>query len=160
MSQRSTQQGFTLIELLVALTLLALIVSSAAPLVQLSAQRNKEQELKRSLWQIRDAIDAYKQAVDDGRIELSDDASGYPESLQILVDGVEDAQDPEHKKIYFLRRIPCDPFASDPSLSNAETWGLRSYESSFDDNSAGEDVYDVYSLSNGMGINQQPYKEW
>ncbi|MAX50831.1 MAG: general secretion pathway protein GspG [Methylophaga sp.] len=160
MPKRSTQQGFTLIELLVSLTLLALIVSSAAPLVQLSAQRNKEQELKRALWQIRDAIDAYKQAVDDGRIELSDDVSGYPQSLQILVDGVEDAQDPEHKKIYFLRRIPRDPFASDPSLSNAETWGLRSYESSFDDNSAGEDVYDVYSLSNGMGINQQPYKEW
>ncbi|WP_417541714.1 type II secretion system protein [Methylophaga thalassica] len=154
------QRGFTLIELLVALTLLALIVSSAAPLVQLSAQRNKEQELKRALWQIRDAIDAYKQAVDDGRIELSDDASGYPESLQMLVDGVEDAQDPEHKKIYFLRRIPRDPFASDPSLSNAETWGLRSYESSFEDKSAGDDVYDVYSLSNGMGINQQPYKEW
>lgn len=152
--------GFTLIELLVALVLLALIVTSAAPLMQLTVKRNKEQELKRALWQIRDAIDAYKEAVDDGRIEMSDDKSGYPRSLQQLVDGVENAQDPDNKKIYFLRRIPRDPFATDNSLSNAETWGQRSYANSFDEREGGEDVYDVFSLSKDIGINQQPYREW
>ena len=152
--------GFTLIELLVALVLLALIVTSAAPLMQMTVKRNKEQELKRALWQMRDAIDDYKEAVEDGRIEMSDDKSGYPSSLQELVDGVENAQDPDNKKIYFQRRIPRDPFATDDTLSNAETWGLRSYESSFDEGEAGEDVYDVYSLSNAIGINKQPYKDW
>lgn len=152
--------GFTLIELLVALVLLALIVTSAAPLMQMTVKRNKEQELKRALWQMRDAIDDYKEAVEDGRVELSDDKSGYPRSLQELVDGVENAQDPDNKKIYFLRRIPRDPFATDDTLSNAETWGLRSYESSFDEGEAGEDVYDVYSRSNAIGINKQPYREW
>ncbi|THK41207.1 type II secretion system protein [Methylophaga sp. SB9B] len=153
-------RGFTLIELLVALVLLALIVSSVAPLMQMTVKRNKEQELKRALWQMRDAIDAYKEAVEDGRIEMSDDKSGYPRSLQELVDGVENAQDPDNKKIYFLRRIPRDPFATNDKLSNAETWGLRSYESSFDEGEAGNDVYDVYSLSNAIGINKQPYRDW
>lgn len=156
----TNKRGFTLIELLVALMLLALIVTAAAPLMQMTAKRNKEQELKKSLWQIRDAIDAYKQAVDDGRVEKSDEQSGYPASLNELVEGVDDAQDPKHKKIYFLRRIPRDPFTNDDGLSNEKTWGLRSYESSFDEPEAGEDVYDVYSLSNGVGINQQPYREW
>jgi len=153
-------QGFTLIELLVALVLLALIVTSAAPLFQMTAKRNKEQELKKSLWQIRDAIDAYKQAVDDGLIERAVDQSGYPSTLSELVEGVENAQDPKHKKIYFLRRIPRDPFANDSALTNEETWGLRSYRSSFDEPKAGDDVYDVYSLSPEIGINQQPYREW
>jgi len=88
-------KGFTLIELLVSLVLLALLVSSAAPMVQLSAKRNKEQELKKSLWQIRDAIDHYKQAVDDGMIKKSIDQSGYPPSLKVLVVGVENIQDPK-----------------------------------------------------------------
>lgn len=160
MTIQKKTQGFTLIELLVALVLLALIVTSAAPLMQMTVKRNKEQELKRALWQMRDAIDDYKEAVEDGRIDMSDDKTGYPSSLQELVDGVENAQDPDNKKIYFLRRIPRDPFATDDSLSNAETWGLRSYESSFDEGEASDDVYDVYSLSNAIGINKQPYKEW
>lgn len=98
MTIQKKTQGFTLIELLVALVLLALIVTSAAPLMQMTVKRNKEQELKRALWQMRDAIDAYKEAVEDGRIEMSDDKSGYPSSLQELVDGVENAQDPDNKK--------------------------------------------------------------
>lgn len=153
-------RGFTLIELLVALVLLALIVTSAAPLMQMTVKRNKEQMLKKSLWQIRDAIDAYKQAVDDGQVEKSAEHSGYPSSLRELVDGVKNVQDPEHRKIYFLRRIARDPFTTDSTLSNEETWGLRSYESSFEDKYAGDDVYDVYSLSNDIGINKQPYREW
>lgn len=153
-------RGFTLIELLVSLVLLALLVSSAAPMMQLSAKRNKEQELKKALWQIRDAIDHYKQAVDDGLIKKSIDQSGYPPSLKALVVGVENTQDPKKRKIYFLRNIPRDPFANDSSLSADETWGKRSYTSSFQAPEAGDDVYDVYSLSGEIGINQQPYREW
>jgi len=153
-------KGFTLIELLVSLVLLALLVSSAAPMVQLSAKRSKEQELKKSLWQIRDAIDHYKQAVDDGLIKKSIDQSGYPPSLKVLVVGVENIQDPKKRKIYFMRNIPRDPFSNDTSLSADETWGKRSYMSSFQTPEAGDDVYDVHSLSNEIGINQQPYREW
>ncbi len=152
--------GFTLIELLVALVLLALLVTSAAPLMQLSAKRNKEQELKKSLWLIRDAIDAYKQATDDGLIKKSVDQSGYPASLQQLVSGVENIQDPKKRKIFFMRNIPRDPFATDATASAEETWGKRSYSSSFDQPAEGEDVYDVYSLSHEIGINQQAYSEW
>lgn len=153
-------QGFTLIELLVALVLFALIVTSAAPLVQMTEKRNKEQALRKALWQMRDAIDAYKQAVDDGLIEKPADHTGYPKSLSELVEGVENRQDPKHKKLYFLRRIPRDPFAHDNAMTNEETWGVRSYRSSFEEPKAGEDVYDVYSLSTGVGINQQAYRDW
>lgn len=152
--------GFTLIELLVALVLFALIVTSAAPMTQLTTKRNKEQELKKALWQIRDAIDEYKQAVDDGIVEKSPDHIGYPESLSELVEGVENAQDPKKRKRFFLRRIPRDPFAHDSTVTNEKTWGLRSYRSSFGEPKAGEDVYDVYSLSSDIGINQQPYRDW
>ncbi len=152
--------GFTLIELLVALVLLALLVTSAAPLMQLSAKRNKEQELKKSLWQMRDAIDAYKQAADDGLIKKSADQSGYPASLQQLVSGVENIQDPKKRKIFFMRNIPRDPFATDTTATAEETWGKRSYSSAFDKPEEGEDVYDVYSLSHEVGINQQAYSEW
>ena len=159
MSLRSNiHAGFTLIELLVALTLLALLVSAASPMLQLNAKRHKEQELKRALWQIRDAIDAYKQAVDDGQIKKSLDGNGYPSSLQILTEGVENNLDPKKRKLIFLRRIPRDQFADDDNLSNAQTWVIRSY-----DGAEGEfisDVYDVSSRSNQIGINQQPYLEW
>jgi general secretion pathway protein G len=157
---RKNLSGFTLIELLVALVLLALLVSSAAPLMQLNAKRNKEQALQKALWQIRDAIDAYKQAVDDGLIKASADQSGYPPSLNQLVLGVEKANDPNNKKIYFLRSIPRDPFSSDSSALPEETWGKRSYSSSFEKPEEGEDVYDVYSLSSEIGINGQAYSTW
>ena len=153
-------KGFTLIELLVALVLLALLMTAASPLMQLTAQRNKEQELKRALWQIRDAIDAYKQASDDGLIKKSVDQSGYPASLQQLVIGVENIQHPKKRKIFFMRNIPRDPFATDPTANADETWGKRSYNSSYDKPEEGEDVYDVYSLSHEVGINQQAYSEW
>lgn len=146
--------GFTLIELLVALVLLALLITSAAPMMQLTAKRNKEQELKKSLWQIRDAIDAYKQASDDGLIKKSADQSGYPSSLQQLVIGIENTQDSKKRKIYFMRNIPRDPFSNDNDLAADETWGKRSYASSFEAPEAGEDIYDVYSLSKEIGINQ------
>ncbi|MDI1298711.1 type II secretion system protein [Methylotenera sp.] len=160
MRASSNHKGFTLIELLVALVLLALLMTAASPLMQLTAQRNKEQELKKALWQIRDAIDAYKQASDDGLIKKSVDQSGYPASLQLLVSGVENIQDVKKRKIYFMRNIPRDPFSTETTANAEATWGKRSYASSYDKPEEGEDVYDVYSLSREVGINQQAYGEW
>jgi len=150
--------GFTLVELLVTLALLALLVTSASPVLQLNAKRDKERELKRALWQIRDALDAYKDAVDQGLIKKTANSSGYPPNLAILVTGVENAQDTKKKKLFFLRRIPRDPFAADATLSNAATWQLRAYDGALDE--MAQDVYDVSTRSPAMGINQQPYSEW
>ena len=152
------RKGFTLIELLVTLALLALLVTSASPVLQLNAKRDKERELKRALWQIRDALDAYKDAVDQGLIKKTAEGSGYPPNLAILVTGVENAQDTKKKKLFFLRRIPRDPFAADATLSNADTWRIRAYDGALDE--MAQDVYDVSSRSPAMGINQQPYSEW
>ncbi|GAB7128617.1 type II secretion system protein [Silvimonas sp. JCM 19000] len=153
-------RGFTLIELMVTLTILAVLATVALPLWQIGAQRNREEELQRDLLQIRAAIDAYKQAVDDGRINKSIDETGYPPTLNILVDGVKDLKDPTAKKIYFLRRLPRDPFCDCASRANDETWGKRSYASPPDSPQEGRDVYDVYSLSEGVGLNGVPYRQW
>jgi general secretion pathway protein G len=154
------RQGFTLIELLVTLVLLALIVTSAAPVVQLTIKRAKEQELKRALWQVRDAIDAYKQAVDDGLIKKSPEKSGYPPSLEALVKGIEVFKSGKKRQVYFLRRIPRDPFATDPDATASATWGKRSYASPHDEPKEGEDIYDIYSLSQDIGLDRRPYREW
>jgi general secretion pathway protein G len=134
--------GFTLIELVVSLAILALIATMAAPMGEVIVQRNKEQDLRKSLRQVREAIDAYKQANDEGH----------------MIKQV-DAKSPTPRKIFFLRRIPADPFA-DPSIPPAETWGMRSYASSAQNPSPGDDVYDIYSKSEGKGLNGVPYKEW
>lgn len=153
-------KGFTLIELVVTLAILGLLASMAAPLVGLSVQRSKEQELRTALRSIRNAIDTYHQAAIEGRIKLKD--NGYPETLQELVDGMPDLRDPAgKKKFYFLRRIPRDPMSPLPSdTPPEETWGLRAYQSPPDEPRPGEDVYDVYSLSQKKGINDKPYSQW
>lgn len=159
-------RGFTLIELLVTLTILALLASAAAPMMQLAAKRSKEQELRRALWEIRDAIDAYKQAVEDGLIVSSPDRSGYPPNLAVLVKGVVNSKDPKLRKLIFLRQVPRDPFATDETASNEATWRKRSYASSFEEEDSGfaelkdEDVYDVRSKSGSIGLNGRPYSEW
>ncbi|MBE9610404.1 type II secretion system protein [Chitinilyticum piscinae] len=156
----ANQRGFTLIELMVTLTILAVLASVALPLSQIAATRNREDQLRQALAQIRTGIDDYKKAADEGRVRKNLDDTGYPPTLQTLVDGVKDAKDPSGKMIYFLRRIPRDPFCDCPQQSNAETWGLRSYASAPDSPEAGKDVFDVYSNSRAIGLNGVPYREW
>jgi general secretion pathway protein G len=151
--------GFTLIELVVTVAILAVLASAALPLTQLTVQRAKENELRSALRQIRDAIDAFKQASDDGRIARRSDHSGYPPNLTVLVEGVRDARAPQEQQIYFLRRLPRDPFAA-AALAPEETWGRRSYDSPVNAPREGDDVYDVYSRAEGSGINGIPYRQW
>jgi general secretion pathway protein G len=153
------KNGFTLIELLVTVVIVAILATVAMPLSELSQQRAKEQELRQSLREIRMAIDTYKQAVDEGRVARSIDQSGYPPRLSVLVDGAPDIRSPGSKKIYFLRRVPRDPFAEDGADAES-SWGKRSYDSPADAPHAGKDVYDVYSLSGRTGMNGVPYREW
>lgn len=152
-------RGFTLIEILVTLAILGILASIAVPLVQINAQRAKEVELRAALREIRGGIDAYKQAVDDGRVPKAADESGYPKKLEDLSKGVEDQKSPSKQKIYFLRRIPRDPMAPSGG-SDSDSWGQRSYKSPPDDPKSGDDVYDVYSRSAAKGLNGVPYREW
>ena len=155
--------GFTLIELVITVAIVGLIATVAFPMAELAVQRSKERDLRDALQQIRTAIDAYKETIDDPRNSTKKDPSksSYPPSLQILVDGITDPTDPKgEKKIYFLRRLPRDPLATDPTLAADATWGKRSYQSPPDAPAEGEDVFDVYSLSEATGLNGIPYKQW
>jgi general secretion pathway protein G len=154
------QSGFTLIELVVTVVIVGILASAIVPLGQLTIKRAKEAELRAALREIRSALDAYKKAIDDGRLEKTVDASGYPSSLEVLVQGAPDIKDPKKQPIRFLRRLPRDPMYPDASASPQETWGKRSYASPVDMPSEGVDVYDVYSLSRESGLNGVPYKSW
>ena len=153
-------RGFTLIELVITLAIIGLLTSAAMPLAELVAKREKEAELRSAVRDIRNALDAYRRASQTGHIKMEPGASGYPPDLQSLYQGVEDEMSEKKVNLYFLRRIPRDPFFPDGSVAAEETWGLRSYQSPPDDPQPGDDVFDVHSLSTGTGLNGVPYRDW
>jgi general secretion pathway protein G len=144
-------RGFTIIELIVATALLVILTSLAIPLARVTIKREKERDLRRALWQMRDAIDRYKDAADRGAFQTKVDSQGYPPDLDTLVKGV----DVQGKKVRFLRRIPEDP------MTGGTDWGLRSMQDDPDSDSwGGQSVFDVYTKSEGIGLDGTPYKTW
>lgn len=153
-------QGFTLIELVVTVAIVGILASIAVPLGEVSLQRAKESELRSALRQIREALDSYKRASEEGRVQRRAGGSGYPRSLEELAGGVEDAKSPVQTKIFFLRRLPRDPFYPHADVPAADTWAKRSYASPPDAPAEGDDVFDVSSRSERVGLNGIAYREW
>jgi general secretion pathway protein G len=140
-----------MVELLVAMTILMILTATAAPIVKISIQRARERELRRDLWEMRDAIDRYKDAADRGAFQTKVDSQGYPPDLDTLVKGV----DANGKKIRFLRHVPIDP------MTGKDEWGLRAMKDDVDSDSwSGDSVFDVYSKSEGTGLDGTKYKTW
>ncbi len=158
-SKHRTNRGFTLIEMVIVVAIVGILATAAHPLLALQSRRQKEFELHQGLRSLRTALDAYRQAALEGKVPLPANDTGYPPDLESLVNGVPDASSPKERKVYFLRRMPRDPFA-DPATPAAQTWGLRSYDSPPDSPQAGRDVFDVYPRSEGVGLDGTPYREW
>lgn len=156
---RHPARGFTLIEMVIVVMIVGILASAAMPLAALQKRRSQEAELREGLRTLRLAIDAYKQAWEQGRIEKKPEDTGYPPNLEVLVQGVRDASHAKGARIYFLRRLPRDPFA-DPGVPAAQTWGLRSYASPPDAPAPGSDVFDVQVRSAGVGLDGSPYRRW
>lgn len=152
--------GFSLVELLVSAAILGVLASVAMPLAETTIRRHKEHELRIVLRDIRNGIDAYKRASESGQIAVAAGQSGYPPTLGDLAAGVPDAWKPEGPRLYFLRRVPRDPFHPVKAVAAVDTWGLRSFASGPDDPREGDDVFDVYSLSAQSGLNGVPYSQW
>jgi general secretion pathway protein G len=158
---RQIMRGFTLVEMVVCVAIVAVLAAAAHPMVEMASRRAKETELRHALRSLRSAIDAYKQASDEGRIAKAADASGYPPTLAALVDGVPraSAAPDDTRRLYFLRRLPRDPFA-DASLPAAQTWALRAYDSPPDAPRAGRDVFDVASRSQRRALDGTRIDQW
>jgi general secretion pathway protein G len=157
-SRRRRQRGLTFIELLTAAAILAILAGIAMPTLRWEEKRRKEVQLRMSLESMRNAIDQHKKYFDEGRIQQEDvEQMGYPLSLEQLVEGVEMTGEEalSKKTIKFLRRIPVDPFTGEA------TWGMRSYQDDWDSDSwGGENIYDVYSLSDRKALDGTYYKDW
>lgn len=154
------RRGFTLLELLITLSILATLAVLAVPPTEMLIKKKREHELMMALREIRGALDAYKRASDQGRIRTSLGQSGYPPSLKVLVTGTQDTTAPEGTMLYFLRRIPADPFYTGPTVAPEETWALRSYASPHDQPQPGVDVFDIHSQSTEVGSNGIAYNTW
>jgi general secretion pathway protein G len=148
---RRSERGLTIVELIVTITILAILASAAVPIARVRVKREKERELRRDLWEMRDAIDKYKDAADAGKFQIKVDSNGYPPDLATLVKGV----DVQGKKVKFLRRVPVDP------MTGKDDWGLRSMQDDSDSTSwGGQNVFDVYSQSQGTALDGTKYQEW
>ena len=146
-----TESGFTLIELIVATAILLILTSLAIPLARVSIKRERERDLRRALWDMRDAIDRFKDAGDRGGFQCKAGTECYPPDLDTLVKGV----DVGTKKMRFLRKIPVDP------MTGTADWGMRSMQDDPDSDSfSGDDVFDVYSKSQGTALDGTKYKDW
>ncbi len=146
-----SQRGLTLVELIVAITIMAILAGAAVPLARLTVRREKERELRRDLWEMRDAIDRYKDAADRQLFQIKLGTEGYPPDLETLVKGV----DISGKKVRFLRRIPVDP------MTGKDEWGMRSMQDDPEgDSFGGQNVFDVYTKSEGTAIDGTKYKDW
>ena len=154
----SGQSGYTFVEIAVVAAIVAILASAALPLVKVTMQRNRELELRRSLREIRTAIDKYKDAVDQNLIspnDIDNDAEGYPPTLQTLVDGVTPANDTSGKKLRYLRRIPTDP------MTRSTEWGRRSSRDEPESKAwGGQNVYDVYTTYDGRALDGTNYRDW
>jgi general secretion pathway protein G len=150
-SSRGREAGLTLVELIVTVAILAIVASAAVPVARFQVKREKERELRYDLWQMRDAIDHYKDAADKNAFQTKVDSQNYPPDLQTLVDGV----DVQGKKVRFLRRIPIDP------MTNKADWGMRSMQDDpTSDSWGGQSVFDVYSKSDGTALDGTKYSDW
>jgi general secretion pathway protein G len=152
------ERGYTFIELVIVTTILLVLASAVMPLAQVTSQRAKEADLRRALREMRTAIDRFKDAVDQGVIpttELRPGSEGYPPDLDTLVEGVSVANDATGRQLKFLRRVPIDP------MTNSTEWGLRAYQDSPDTSSwGGQNVFDVYTKSEGTGLDGTKYRDW
>jgi general secretion pathway protein G len=145
------QHGFTLLELIIATIILVILTSMAIPLARVTIKREKERELRRDLWEMRDAIDRYKDAAERGAFQTKVGTQNYPPDLETLVKG----EEVQAKKIRFLRKIPVDP------MTNTTEWGMRSMQDDADSDSwGGQSVFDVYTKSQGIGLDGTKYKDW
>lgn len=145
------EQGFTLLELIIASAILVVLSTMAVPLARLTIQRDKERQLRIDLWDMRDAIDRYKEAADRNAFQTKVDSHGYPPDLETLVKGV----DVQGKKVRFLRKLPVDP------MTGTTEWGMRSMEDDPESDSfGGQSVFDVFTKSTGVGLDGTKYKDW
>jgi len=144
-------RGFTLVELITATIIIVILATMAVPVVRFAVKRERERELRYDLWMIRDAIDRYKDAADRGAFQIKVGSEGYPPDLDTLVNGV----DVQGKKLKFLRKIPVDP------MTGQAEWGMRSMQDDPNSESWGEqNVFDVYSKSEGEALDGTKYKDW